>query len=119
MGKALKLCDLGLARIQHRERVSMTCEGTFAYMPPEVMLRDRVVSYDGKKWDVYSTAVVLLAMWTCQHPYQDLTPPQIIAGVPDSLRLTQELTRIPMERSRTRKDSDRTSQRGSRVLFWV
>jgi len=77
----LKICDLGLARIQHNERVSMTCEGTFAYMPPEVMSATRVVAYDGKKWDVYSSAVLLLAMWTCEHPYQDLTPPQIVAGV--------------------------------------
>merc|ERR1711959_557792 len=69
------------ARLQLSERVSMTCEGTFAFMPPEVMSMVRVAAYDGKKWDVYSTAVLLLSMWSCEHPYHDLTPPQIIAGV--------------------------------------
>jgi len=78
----LKICDLGLARIQPPDaRVSMTCEGTFAFMPPEVMSAIRVVAYDGKKWDVYSTAVLLLSMWTNEAPYADLTPAQIIAGV--------------------------------------
>ena len=78
----LKICDLGLARIQPADaRVSMTCEGTFAFMPPEVMSATRVVAYDGKKWDVYSTAVLLLSMWTNEAPYADLTPAQIIAGV--------------------------------------
>ena len=56
-------------------------------IPWQVMSMSRVVAYDGKKWDVFSTAVLLLTMWTCQYPYQELTPPQIIAGVSSSLGL--------------------------------
>jgi len=78
----LKICDLGLARIQDTEKVTMTCEGTFAFMPPEVMAATRVVAYDGKKWDIYSTGVLFLTMWTCEvHPYHSMSSPQIIAGV--------------------------------------
>ena len=88
----LKICDLGLARIQNKDRVSLTCEGTFAFMPPEVMSTTRILAYfysfyfifvevmsttrvlgyDGTKWDVYSTAVVLLMMHTLEQPYHDL-----------------------------------------------
>lgn len=81
---SLKVCDLGLARVQVGDQNSLTCEGTFAYMPPEVMSTEKLLAYDAKKWDVYSTGVLFLAMWTCQHPYHDLTPPQIIAGVANS-----------------------------------
>jgi serine/threonine protein kinase len=69
----IKLCDFGLARQCHRGQQSeMSVLGTFIYMPPEVMEKiesDTKTKYDGRKYDVYSTSMILYYMWARREPF--------------------------------------------------
>eukprot|EP00937_MAST-01D_sp_MAST-1D-sp2_P007677 g7677.t1 len=89
----LKLCDLGLARVQADQsqgKASVTGgAGSPAYMAPEVMRAPEGSrsKYDGKAADVYSCSMVLVFMWSQAKLYEGMSSFQIISAVSkDGLR---------------------------------
>ena len=74
----LKLCDFGESRAMSSINHTMTMVGTPMWSAPEVLLCERY----GKAIDIYSLAIVLVEIVTCEDPYPLSTPPvAIIAGV--------------------------------------
>jgi serine/threonine protein kinase len=71
----IKLCDFGFARHCHRGQQSdMSVLGTIIYMPPEVMEKNEsYTKYDGRKYDVYSTSMILYYMWARREPFFHLS----------------------------------------------
>lgn len=81
----LKLCDLGVAKIQGSEvsgAVDNVFVGTLMYMPPE-MLQQIDSHISGTAADVYSAAITFYYMFTGCTPFsiRGLTDPEIFVGL--------------------------------------
>jgi len=65
----LKLCDFGLAARADPQELQLTCCGTPAYVPPEVILCQ---PHQGYCLDLWSSAVVLHAMLAGEVPFHNV-----------------------------------------------
>eukprot|EP00208_Stichococcus_sp_RCC1054_P005154 CAMPEP_0206136620 /NCGR_PEP_ID=MMETSP1473-20131121/1860_1 /ASSEMBLY_ACC=CAM_ASM_001109 /TAXON_ID=1461547 /ORGANISM="Stichococcus sp, Strain RCC1054" /LENGTH=861 /DNA_ID=CAMNT_0053529295 /DNA_START=345 /DNA_END=2930 /DNA_ORIENTATION=+ len=78
-GFICKLADFGLSRMiaQHTTHLSAATMGTVPYMPPEMLVHQRM----SKATDVYSFGVIMNQLYTGQSPFGGLPMPSVLLGV--------------------------------------
>lgn len=81
--ETIKLGDFGVANRN---------AGTRLYLPPEMLLGERVSRID-QRVDVYSLGLTLLELLTGRHPFEDLTPDEAVQA-----RITHDF--VPLDLSR-------------------
>jgi serine/threonine protein kinase len=79
----LKLCDFGLAKLQHATLVDNTCIGSYQTSAPE-MLEGRAYT---EKSDTYSFAIVCWELLTGDAPFAKCTPIEVMERVVGGQRL--------------------------------